>query len=82
MSDEKKSKYFSISEDFEEIRYGWEGKRVKAAGKLLLKSAANMGIFTVTEVIPNIPKELAKQVLKNPNATEEQKEKAREILNK
>lgn len=82
MSDEKKSKYFSMSEEFEEIRYGWEGKRVKAAGKLLFKGAANLGIFTVTEVIPNLPKALAKEVLKNPNTTEEQKEKAREILNK
>lgn len=82
MSDEKKSKYFSISEEFEEIRFGWEGKRLKAAGKLLFKGVANLGIFSVTEVIPNIPKALAKEILKNPNSTEEQKEKAREVLKK
>lgn len=82
MSTEKKSKYFSMSEDVEEIRYGWEDKKLKATGMLLLKSVANLGIFTATEVIPNLPKALAKEILKNPNATEEKKEKAREIINK
>lgn len=67
----EKSKYFGFKKDFEDFKYenGW-GK-LRKSGKMLAKGIANVGIFTVTEVIPKIPEVIEKQK----NNMEKQREK-------
>lgn len=74
------SKYFEFKRDFEKIKKpsSSKSKKILIGGKILLKGAANLGIFAITEM----PVAMAKQILKMENATEEQKERAREIIRK
>lgn len=61
---EKKSKYISMSEDLSELWHNKKGKRIKSAGKLLLKSVANIGIYAVTDFPKDFINHVEKQKMK------------------
>mgnify|MGYP002149729919 CR=1 FL=1 len=50
--------------------------------KLLGKGIFNVGRFAVAEVLPSAMEQVAKQVEKNPGASDEQREKASELKKK
>lgn len=73
------AKYFGFQNNIEEMKLAFApGQKLLIGGKMLLKGVANVGIFMATEM----PVEMAKQILKMENATEEQKERARETIRK
>ncbi|KOR32954.1 hypothetical protein TI05_03955 [Achromatium sp. WMS3] len=77
------SKYFKMRDALDDFNYSFGAKeKTGAALKILGKSIFNVGMFTVTEIIPRIPGAIAQRVLDHPNATDEQKEKARRTLEK
>lgn len=74
-----KLNYFSLKEDFEELKNSaLKRDKALAGGKVLVKGVANLGIFALTEM----PVEAARQVLRSDKATPEQKERARQIIEK
>ena len=63
MSETKeKSKYFGFKNDFDDFKYenGW-GK-LRKSGKILAKGVANVGIFTITEILPGMVENMGKVV--------------------
>lgn len=71
--------YFKFQNDIDTIRDSSDKvSKVLAGGKILAKGIANIGIYALTEM----PVHSARQILNNENATEEQKERAREFLEK
>lgn len=84
MSDEKKSGYFDMSEALDEFNHQSFGAKDKAISglKMFGKGLFNVARYTVAEVIPAATEATANKVLKNENATDEQKERAREAKEK
>ncbi|ULJ63227.1 hypothetical protein MIS33_04085 [Wielerella bovis] len=71
--------YFKINDEVDTLRYSSNvTRKVFAGGKILAKGIANVGLLAMTEM----PVIAAKKILASDSATEEQKEKAREILNR
>ena len=71
------AKYFRFQNNIEEMKLALApGQKLLIGGKMLLKGVANIGIFAVTEM----PVEMAKQILKMENASDEQKENARRAI--
>ncbi|MBK1693456.1 hypothetical protein CKO09_01710 [Chromatium weissei] len=54
MSDEKEgASYLRLSDDFDQLRYGFDGTdKMKGGLKLVGKSIFNIGKFALTEVLP------------------------------
>lgn len=79
-----KLKYLNLNDNYHDLKYNSHTKKdkLKNIGKLFGKSIYNTGVFTFKTAIPEIIKSTAEVILKDPNATEEQKEKARERLEK
>ena len=70
-------KYLGFQNNIEEMKLAHApGQKLLIGGKMLLKGVANIGIFAITEM----PVEMAKQILKMENASDEQKEKARRVI--
>lgn len=64
MSEEKteeKSKYLSMSSEIDEFSYAFGAKeKLKSGAKIFGKGLLNVGIFTATEVVPGIFKQMQK----------------------
>lgn len=84
MSDEKKSGYFDMSEALDEFNHQSFGAKDKAISglKMFGKGLFNVARYTVSEVLPAATEATANKVLKSENATDEQKERAREAKEK
>ncbi|MGX2973987.1 hypothetical protein ACWIUH_02670 [Ursidibacter arcticus] len=77
------SKYFGYRDDIDEFKYSSGAGKLGLLGKMALKTVANVGIFAVTELpkaMINEAAEKAGRVINNENATDEQKQKARKVL--
>lgn len=71
------AKYFGFQNNIEEMKLAFApGQKLLIGGKMLLKGVANIGIFIATEM----PVEMAKQILKMENTSDEQKENARRVI--
>lgn len=81
--EDKKSAYFKMDEALDDVNYAY-GAKDKAVStlKLLGKGLFNAGRFAVAEVLPAAMEQSAKLLEKNPNATDDQREKARESKEK
>ncbi len=81
--EDKESKYFKIGEALDEVNHAYGDKEKTVASlKLLGKGIFNVGRFAVAEVLPSAMEQVAKQVEKNPGASDEQREKASELKKK
>lgn len=79
----KKSNYFSIGNAVDDLRYSnGAGEKAKSALKLFGKSLFNVGAFAVTEALPKVAETTANRVKSNSDSSDEQKEKADELLRK
>lgn len=80
---EEKSKYFKMGEALDDVNYAYGAKDTAVASlKLLGKGIFNVGRFAVAEVLPSFMEQTAKQVERNQNASDEQREKAQELKEK
>lgn len=81
--EEEKSKYFKMGEALDDVSFAYGAKDTAVASlKLLGKGLFNVGRFAVAEVLPSAMEQVAKTVEKNPNASDEQREKAGELKEK
>lgn len=81
--EEQESKYFKMGEALDEVKraYGAQDTAVSTL-KLLGKGIFNVGRFAVAEVLPSVMEQVATKVEKNPDSSDEQLEKARELREK
>ena len=76
MSD-KDSDYYDMSEALDELKYSFgAADKALSSAKILGKGLFNVARFSFTEILPRAMESTSKVVLKNENATEEQREKA------
>ena len=60
--EEKDSKYLKLSDDFDQLKNGFDGlDKVAGGAKLLGKGLFNIGKFALTEVLPKVAEESAKR---------------------
>lgn len=79
---DEKSKYYSLSEAWEDVSYSDGGDKVVNSFKLLGKGLFNVGKFIATEAVPGIVEENIRKssaMLKNDNLTDEQRAKFEDI---
>lgn len=75
--------YFKMSDAVDDVKYAFDAKDTAiAAAKLVGKGVFNVGRFAVVDVIPGVIGQMAKKVDENPNATDEQRENAKELSEK
>jgi hypothetical protein len=64
-SDEKDRKYLNLSQDLDDLRFGFGAKEKTVAGlKLFGKSLFNVAKFTVTEALPEMNKRMEEEIKK------------------
>ena len=58
----EESRYLKLADDFEQLRYGFDGiEKAKGGLKLLGKGLFNVGKYAVIEVLPKMAEEAAKR---------------------
>ena len=85
--EDKESKYFKMSDAWDEVSYGvGAGEKAKAGLKMLGKGLFNFGKFVATEAVPKMVEQSieqnvnrSSQLLKNENLTDEQRNRLEEI---
>lgn len=70
--------FFKLNDDIDEFRSETGWGKVFQASKIVAKSAVNVGTFVAKE----LPVAAAQATLKNENASDEAKERARNFLDK